>query len=274
MIGSPLATEVAGCAGGIEDRDAEDLAGAIAVAEAAADAILLLVLRLLALQDEADVAIDDVVGRALGFDAAVEQEDGAVAERFDQAEIVGDEEDGDFAFAEFLELADAAVGEDGVADREGFVDDENFGIDVDGGGEGEADVHAAGVFLDGALDELADLREGLDGGHGAVDFGAAESHDLAVEVDVLAAGEFGVESGAEFEQGGDAPAGDDASRGGLENAADDLEQRALAAAVGADEAETSRPFRASKPMSLSAQKSVWRGLLPGSISRRRSLGRR
>ena len=196
-----------------------------------------LFLRLLAFQHQADVAVDDVFGRAFGFDAAVEQEDGAVGELFDQPEIVGDEQDGDLALAQFLEFADAAVGEDGVADGQGFVDDEDFGVDVDGGGEGQAHVHAAGVFLDGTLDELADFGEGFDGGHGLFDLGAAEAEDLAVEEDVFAAGEFGVEAGAEFEQGGDASAGDDAAAGGLEDAADDLQQGAFAAAVGADEAE-------------------------------------
>ena len=70
-----------------------------------------------------------------------------------------------------------------------------------------------------------------------VDFGAAQAQDLAVQVDVLAAGEFGVEAGAQFQQGGDASARHHASGGGLQNPADDLQQGALAAAVGPDQAE-------------------------------------
>ena len=108
---------------------------------------------------------------------------------------------------------------------------------MDGGRERQPHVHAAGVFLHRARDELADFGEALDGGHGPVDFGAAQAHDFAVEVDVFAAGEFGVEAGAELEQGGDAAARDDAAGGGLQDAADDLEERALAASIGADEAE-------------------------------------
>ena len=86
--------------------------------------------------------------------------------------------------------------------------------------------------LTGPRDELADLGEGLDGRHGALDFGAAQSHDFAVQEDVFAAGEFGVESRAQFQQRGDAPARHHASLGGLQDAGDDLQQRALAGPVG------------------------------------------
>src|SRR5262249_44910693 len=64
----------------------------------------------------------------------------------------------------------------------------------------------------------------------------------AVEKDVFAAGEFGVESGSKFEEGGDAAGGFDEAFGGLQDAGDDLEQRALAASVGADETERFAPL--------------------------------
>ena len=108
---------------------------------------------------------------------------------------------------------------------------------MNGGGEGQPHVHAARIFLDRPFDELADFGEGLDGRHGLVDFGAAQSHDLAVEIDVFPAGEFGIESGAELEQGRDAPARHHTSGGGLQNAADDLQQRALTATVGTHQAQ-------------------------------------
>jgi hypothetical protein len=43
----------------------------------------------------------------------------------------------------------------GVADGEDFVDDEDFRLEVGGDGEGEADVHAAGVALDGGVEEFS-----------------------------------------------------------------------------------------------------------------------
>src|SRR5206468_130439 len=70
----------------------------------------------------------------------------------------------------------------------------------------------------------------------ALHIGAPDAHDFAVDEDVLAAGEFRVETCAELKQGGDAAARDDASGGGAKDPADHLEQRALAASVGPDEA--------------------------------------
>ena len=49
--------------------------------------------------------------------------------------------------------------------------------------------------------------------------------------------EFGIEAGSQFEYCGGAPAGHDASSRRLQNSADDLEQGALAGAVGSDYAE-------------------------------------
>ena len=57
--------------------------------------------------------------------------------------------------------------------------------------------------------------------------------DLAVEVDILAAAKFRVETRAELQQGGDAPARHHAALRGLQDAGDDLQQRTLAGTVRA-----------------------------------------
>src|SRR5205814_491799 len=120
----------------VEDLRTEDFARAIAVPVAAAYAVFLPVARRLLIEHQADVAVDDVVGRALGRDAAVQQQDGAVGDPLHQPQIVGHKKHGDLALAQFLELADATVGEYGIAHGEGFVHDEDLGVHVDGGGEG------------------------------------------------------------------------------------------------------------------------------------------
>src|SRR5262249_45947209 len=55
--------------------------------------------------------------------------------------------------------------------------------------------------------------------------------------DVLASGEIEVKAGAELEQRADPPTGDDPAGGRLEDAGDQLEERRLAGAVPADQAE-------------------------------------
>ena len=162
-------------------------------------AVRLLAIAFLAFENHADVAVDDLLGRSDSLDLSVQQKNGAVRELLHQSEVVRDEENGHAPVFELFEFADAAVGEDGVSDGECFVDDEDFRIYVNGGGERKADIHARRVFFHGAIDEGADAGELLDAGEHARDLGGAEAQDLAVEEHVLATCEFRVEAGAQFE---------------------------------------------------------------------------
>ena len=66
--------------------------------------------------------------------------------------------------AQLVNFAHAALAEVDVADRESFIDQENFRIQMDGDGESEANDHAARIGLDRLVDEIADLGEGFDFG--------------------------------------------------------------------------------------------------------------
>ena len=180
---------------------------------------------------------DHAVGFADIDHAAVIQPQDAVADRLDVADGVRDEQDGDAALAEFVDLAHAALAEVNVADRQGFVHQQDFGIHVDGHREGQAHHHAARVGLDGLIDEVADLGEGGDVLVALVDLARGEPEDGAVQIDVVAAAEFGVESGAEFEQRGDAAVNTDRAGSGMQDPGHHLQERALAGAVLPDDAE-------------------------------------
>src|SRR5581483_1338309 len=65
--------------------------------------------------------------------------------------------------------------------------------------------------------------------------GAAHAEDRAVEVDVLAPGQLGVEPGADLEQRADASADVDIALGRLRDPREDLQERRLAGAVTADD---------------------------------------
>ena len=97
--------------------------------------------------------------------------------------------------------------------------------------------YAAGVGFDGLVNERADFGEVFDLLEALVDLSGGEAEDGAVQVDVVASGEFGVEAGAEFEQRGDASGDLGFSRGGLEDSGDDLQEGAFAGTVFADDAE-------------------------------------
>src|SRR5262249_35103932 len=66
---------------------------------------------------------------------------------------------------------------------------------------------------------------------------ALEPEDGAVEINVLASCEVGMEACAELEERADSTAHRNAARGRLDDRRDDAEQRALARAVAADEGE-------------------------------------
>src|ERR1044071_2527731 len=108
--------------------------------------------------------------------------------------------------------------------------------------EGETHVHAAGVPLDGRVDEFFDLGEGDDLVEVGLDLGLAHAEDGAVEEDVLAAGQFGVEAGADFEERADSAAYFDLALGRGGDAREDFEQRALARAVAPDDADDVAPL--------------------------------
>jgi len=70
-----------------------------------------------------------------------------------------------------------------------------------------------------------------------LDFLAAHAEDGATEEDVFPAGEFGVKTGADFEQAGDASVDRHPAGGGFGDAAVDLEPGGFAGAVAADDAD-------------------------------------
>ncbi len=138
-------------------------------------------------------------------------------------------------FGHFSHLSQAFSLELRVSHRQHFVHNKNLRLQMRGDGEGQADVHAAGVALDRGVEELFDLGKGDDFVELAGDLGAAHAEDCAVHEDVFAAGQLGVETGANFQEAGDpATAGDLAFRRGCD-LGEDLEERALAGAVAADD---------------------------------------
>ena len=138
----------------------------------------------------AKVARDDGIGRAdLDYAAVIEPHD-AVAQSFDVGGGVGDEEHGDAAGAQLMNFAHAALAKVDIAHGEGFIHQQNLGVDVNGDGEGEADGHAARIGLDGLVDELADFGEVFDVAVSLVDLAFGEAQNGGVEVDVVAAAEI------------------------------------------------------------------------------------
>src|SRR5262245_4388093 len=103
-----------------------------------------------------------------------------------------------FAQALFLKLR--------IADCQHLVHYQNFRIEMRRYGKGEPNIHARRVALHRRLDKFLYASEIDDLIELARDLGASHAKDRTIEIDVLAAGQLGVESGADLEQRRSSPA--------------------------------------------------------------------
>src|SRR5262249_45445773 len=118
-----------------------------------------------------------------------------------------------------------------------LVDQQYLGLQVCRHSEGQSHVHAAGVVLHRCVKKPVDLGKGDDFGELLADLGARHSEYSAVEEDVFTAGQLGVEAGADFEEAANPAVDHSPSLGRLGDARKDFEERALAGAVAADDAD-------------------------------------
>ena len=98
-----------------------------------------------------------------------------------------------------------------------------------------------GVGAHGAVDELLEPGELDDLVEAATDLLLGEPEDDAVDVDVLASAELGMEPGAQLDEGGHAALRRDATDVGPVDPGDDPDQRALAGPVPADDPQGRAP---------------------------------
>ena len=156
---------------------------------------------------------DRVAGEIVGDDlrrvaqlahASLVEPEAAVGERRDRRHVVADEQHRPPCARDLAHLAEALALERRVADREHLVDDQDLRLQVRGDGEREAQLHAARVALDGRVDEPLDLGELDDLVELALDLPPLHAEDRAVEEDVLAARQLGMEARADLEQRADA----------------------------------------------------------------------
>ena len=94
---------------------------------------------------------------------------------------------------------------------------------MDRHGEGQAQEHPGGVVLDLGVDELLDFAELDDLVEAVLDLLLRKAQHHAVDEDVLAAGDLGVEAGADLDESGHSTTREGGARVGLEHSGDQLE---------------------------------------------------
>ena len=161
----------------------------------------------------------------------------AVGELLDQAHVVGHQQDRLALGLEAAEDVEALLLEGGVADGQHLVDQQHLGVDLGRDREAESHRHARGVVLELEVDELLQLGEGDDLVEALARLGAREAHHHRVDDDVVARGEVGVEADAELDERRQPALHAHLAAVGPVDAGEALQQRALARAVAADDAE-------------------------------------
>ena len=136
-----------------------------------------------------------------------------------------------------LERLEALLLEVGVADRERLVDEEDVERHLDRDREGEAQQHAGRVVLQLLVDEALEPGELEDRVEPFLDLALVEPDQHRIDLDVRPGAELGVEADAELDEGREPPADPHRPGVGPVDAGKHLEQGALAAAVGAHDAE-------------------------------------
>ena len=157
------------------------------------------------------------------------------AQGFHHPDVMAHEDDCFALFLKLLDAPNAPVLKDRVAHRQSLVHQQQVRVDVNGGGERQADKHAARVRLHGLIDEVADLGKRLDGWDAGANLLGRESHDGPLHHDVLAAGELRVEPRAQLEERRHPALHGDPAVSRLDDAGDHLQERALAGTVHADD---------------------------------------
>src|SRR5439155_19394996 len=99
----------------------------------------------------------------------------------------------------------------------------------------ESDVHTARIALYRRVKKPIDTRKVNDLIEFVVDLASCHPEDAAVQVDILPPGQFRVKSSSHFQKAPDTPAQLNAAGCGLGDPAEDLEQRAFARAIAADD---------------------------------------
>src|SRR4051794_12520453 len=103
--------------------------------------------------------------------------------------------------------------------------------------ESQTHIHAAGEVFNRCIDETLDLGKSNDLVKLAVDLLLLHAKDSTVEIDIFPPGQFRVKPGADLKERANATVNRSKTLGRTRDARQDFEQRALAGAIRADDAD-------------------------------------
>ena len=166
----------------------------------------------------------------------IEQDD-AVAQHPDILHAVRNEKKRGALLAVAADSPEALVLEVGVANRQGFVDNQDIGADRGGDREGHSNLHAARISSNRLIEIFPDLCKRLDIRQQRTHGVGLDAHQAACVRGVFAPGELGIEADAELEDGRDATPDLELPLGCAQGPCNQFEQGALPGTVRPDDAD-------------------------------------
>ena len=184
-----------------------------------------------------EIARDNTVRLARHHYAAAVHPQRSATQLRNRGHLMAHENDGSSFASDVTHLRQAALLELRVADGEHLIDDQDVRLEVRGNREREAEIHAAGISLHRRINKTCDAGEFDDLVETALDVAPVHAKDGAVQEDVFAPRQLGMKARPDFEQCAEAAVHGRFTGRRQRDAGKHLEQRALAGAVAADDAE-------------------------------------
>ena len=163
--------------------------------------------------------------------------DGALAQLLDLIDVVADKQQRCAAGEHLLHPLVALLLEHKVTDGQNLVAGQNVGPDLCRNREAQPRDHAAGIVFYRHIDKIPQFGKVDDVLEVLLHVGAVMAEHRTVQKDVLPRGQVQVKARAQLDQGRDLAVDGHAARRGVHNAGNQLQHRALAAAVAADECD-------------------------------------
>src|SRR4029077_17327287 len=119
---------------------------------------------------------------------------------------MADEDDGAATFGDVLHFPEAFFLEFEVTDREDFVNEENFRLEMRGNGESEAHLHSSAEIFQRRIQIPLDAGKCHNGILLLIYLPFAHPQNRTAQIYIFAPGQFGMESSADFKQASHAAA--------------------------------------------------------------------
>ena len=168
------------------------------------------------------VDIQHLLRRTLAQLLSLFQQDHAVAVFCNARHIVTYEQDRLTLLLKFFEFVIAFRLEEHIADRKCFVHDQDFRLDIDSQRKGQTHEHTGGIGLHRLMYKVPDIGKSQDIVQLGIDLFFGKTDHRAVQIDILQPRIFGIKSGSQFQQGGNAPVYVHLAGSGIQHTGNDL----------------------------------------------------